>query len=657
MLTSEATGLVLKAARGAIKLSRRIDLVRAEQEAVGEPLALPVPPVGLAPTQPQMRSALRRLLQETEREDPDPIADDREAIVEVVEVNPDNALLFEFMQKCLPEQALARVLDMNGELMKKLRELRPDWAGDPDLVVSCCYVGSGRDERRNSYAWRLGLTVVDTVADLGADNVALFVRDPGLQSMAAGILKRFGDANVDRVDSAGAVVRAALGATLNGALAAGAAPGVDVPVIDALLDALVTVRSSLPEAERDRFVIGLLEGRGYLLLVSSLLEKASGLLGVEETVNFKTVAATLLQDVAGIVRQQPSFERFFQDHWGDLLRAGFASIEQHGPVLLRGASPLLKDVLTGVAANLARSPNNKLISPDILVSIVDTAVAAAAAHPEQVDRIVGPDWLGALVSSVSTTLAHNGIRAAFTRQGVDRLIRDTLGTFAANPDLVIENPGLARDLLRGVLTSLSTVDTFAAEALASAAVGSALQVMAGHPEVLRFKYAEQVASLAGKIGALVEERQLTGVQGADLLSSLTAVLAENPALFLELEKNLTAFVVDAVLSAHRKSGGLLSGARLIETIEAVVRALAATGKAALKNHPAAELVTRLEAVILAGLDRAEKEIGNRISQGDLPEVVGRLVRAWARGEIGAVDPDNDNFRRLFAGLIDQHAAS
>jgi hypothetical protein len=100
----------------------------------------------------------------------------------------------------------------------------------------------------------------------------------------------------------------------------------------------------------------------------------------------------------------------------------------------------------------------------------------------------------------------------------------------------------------------------------------------------------------------------------------------------------------------------LAGTRLAEVTSGVVDALAKSGKAALKNHEPAVLALQLEEVLMAALKRAEKEIGNRISLSNLPDLFHKLVLAWAKGKIATIDPENDNFRRLFAELSELAAA-
>jgi hypothetical protein len=650
MLSAEAAGLVLKTAKGLIKLTKRIDLMLAEQEAVESPLLLPLPELQMAPVPPQMRQALENLLKETRSEDPDPLGGDRAKIRSALD-NDETDLFFGFMERYLPEQALGRVFNLNSDFMTALRNAFPDWADDPDLRMAAFYVSAGRDYRNKGYTWRIALTVVDVVSEFGAENMALFTRDEQIQSIAGAILKRFGEADLQTTDATGELLRAALSATLNGVLDARDAFEIGDQWVEALVGSLAEAREAVPEGERNNFLLGLLQGKGYPVLVCTVLETAADRFNDDDTEDFKDVAAGFLKEVAGIIQQKPTFEDFFEDHWGDLLRAGLKSVAQHGPSLLKGESPLLSKVLVSVASNLATRPDNKLLSSDVLYGIVDAVVAAVAANPDLVDDTIDEEWLAALVNSITSTVAETNIRSTFTKNGLESLVKDTLDTFAKRPELIINKPGLARELLQGILTSLSRVNTFAAEELASAAVSGALTTFSEHPELIRFQYAELVASFAGKIGNFVEERHLTKVQGVDILQAVTESLEKNPALFLDIETRLAGWSVDAVVKAAQSSGtGLLVGATLTNVLQEILTALAKSGLAALDNHPAETLAKQLENLLNAGLARAEKELGNRIGVSSLPSVMGGLVVAWSRGEIAEIDPEDENFQNLFEEL-------
>jgi hypothetical protein len=660
MIAPEAAALALEIAKGIIKLTKRIDVVLAEKEAVEGPLALPVPPVGLAPGKVRMRQVLRDLLEDTADRDPDPLAPDRAAIADEIAAGAgsDKATLFAFVAQYAPRVAHERQLDLNASFMVALEAARPDMARDPDLAIAAFYVSSGRDVRNKSYTWRIALTVVDVLAEFGGENAALFTRDERIQGIVGAVLQRFGEADVDKTDSTRELLHTALGATLNGALDARQYLGIENDWLETVLDALIKARDSVPKAQQTDFLLGLVRGRGYPLLVGSLLEVAAGRINDDEIVNFKDLAADFMLRVAGIVKQQEDFRGFFEEHWGDLLRAGLLAAEKNGPALL-GDEKLLGTILERVAGDLAKHPNNRLLSTEALFGIVNSVAAAAAASPDEIAALLGPNkrWLSALIGSVTGTVADEGVRATFTEQGVAALFQDTFAVFAEQPELLVKDNELAGALVGGVLKELREVEAFGAQELAAAAVGGALSGLAANPGVLEFEYSELVASFAGKVGTLVTEKKLTGVQGRDILGAVTASFAENPQLFLDLELKLAEATVGAVTNAAKdQPAALVAGITLTGIVSEVISALGRSGRAALKNHPAEELVTQLEAVVAAGLRRAETELGHRIGLPAVPDTIGMLVEAWAQGKVAQLDPDNANFQKLFSELAERAAA-
>ena len=658
MLSTEAAGLAIKIAKGLIKVTSRIDVILAEKEAVKGPLALPIAEVGLSPTQPRMRRALRRLLSDTDGAEPDPLGTDRDEILDTVENHPEKrALLFEFMQRYLPEQALGRQLDLNSDFLTALREARPDLASDPDLRITAFYISSGEDHRNKDYSWRIALTVVDVLAEFGSENMSLFTRNEEIQSVAGSVLQRFAKADVQETDSTQDLLRAALSATLNGALDARAGYGARNPWIDSVLDALLVSRETLPAEQQENYVAGLLRGNGYPLLVATVLDMGAGELDDDNAGSFKKVAVDVLGEVAGIVRQKPGFERFFNDHWGDILRAGVVSVQHRGPALLNNDPQLLSRILIAVVNDLSTRPNSKLLPDEIIVAIVDATIGSVAVDPALIDDALDKPWLMTFISSVVASTANKGIRGSFTRKGLETMVKNTLGTFADHPELIIGNPGLAGDLLQGVLKPLSSSGALVAEDLASAAIDGALQAIARHPALIDFKYPRLLADLTVSMASRVQNRQITRGQASDILRGLGVSIASNPALFLDTEKRLAGWVVEAVMKvADKHENKLLDGETLVSVVEQVMVAQARSATAALKNHAAESLVDQLSDVLLAGLVRVEAELGNRMSLTAVPLVLGRLIVAWNKGEIATVDPDNDNFRRLFSELADQVAA-
>lgn len=368
MLTSEAASTIIAIATGAVKITRRIDQILAEKEAVQQPIAMPVPNVALGPTPNQMKSGLTKLLAQPFSKGADPLGSDRTKIENLLAGNPTGPLMFPFVKEYLPTLAIQRTLNLNGAFVTAIKQSRPGWADDPDLLTTAFYVGAGADFRSQSYTWRLAMAVVEVLAEFGVENTALFTRDKRVQAVAGAVLQRFASSDLSEIDSTSSLLRTVLKSTLNGVLDSKKSLGIDNVWVNALLDAVVTARASV--ADPDNFVIGLFQGRGYPQLVAGLMDQASAVFAADQANAFKQTAATFLTDIGAILKTQPSFKSFFNDHWGDIVQAGLASVAQHGPQLLGGKSPLLGKVLSAVAGTLSQQPASKLLSKQTLIAIV-----------------------------------------------------------------------------------------------------------------------------------------------------------------------------------------------------------------------------------------------------------------------------------------------
>ena len=660
MLTTEAAGLVIAIVRGLIKLNNRVDLVLAEKVAVESALPLIQPAMILTPPSEVTIPALQKLLLESSPDDPySAIQPDREAI----RIAVDNALggeqnddiLLEFMRKHLPAQALGETIDLNGAVIQAIEKSRPEWdMNDTDIRIAAFSISPGKDSRQKGYPWRLALTVADVLAEVGAETPGLFTRDLKTQGIVKAILQRFADADLQTADSGSGVLRAALSATLNGALDARMHYDIKEEWLDALLDALQAGRKAANDS--DEFLIGLVQGRGYPLLVGALFEETATRLADEDAKVFEVIAADVLQVAADHFKRRTNFGGYLKEHWGELLRATLGSLVDHGRELMHDQTPLVQEVVVKVLAQLAATPNHKFLTEDMLTGVVDAAVGAVAAKPEFLERI-DDEWLKTLVRSVTITVAGQGIRDTFSRDGLTRIVSETLTTFADHPELIIDHPGLGQELVKGVLTKLSGLDRFNAESLANAAVGSALDVLAHQPRLVDSNYPGLVASLAGKIAGLVKERSLTGIQASELLWAMAESVAENEKLFLEGQAKLAEIIVDTVLAASNgENGRLIAGMALVDTVQQITEAIAAHGQTALVRHPLNKLGEPLIEVLEAGLARAQDQLGSQLGTSAVPSVLGALVAAWARGETAVIDPEDPDFQKLFMELALRAAA-
>ncbi|MFQ5787587.1 MAG: hypothetical protein ACE5H1_06350, partial [Thermodesulfobacteriota bacterium] len=101
---------------------------------------------------------------------------------------------------------------------------------------------------------------------------------------------------------------------------------------------------------------------------------------------------------------------------------------------------------------------------------------------------------------------------------------------------------------------------------------------------------------------------------------------------------------------------LLAGATLAGVIHQLLGNVAIHGKTMIDGRSIETLLEKLVEVLTAGINRAEKELGTRIDIPSLPKVLSDLVTAWARGDITNIDPEDSNFKKLFAELSERAAA-
>ena len=245
MLTSEAVSLSINVATGLVKLADRTDRVIAEKEAVEGNLALPMPAVNAGPGAIKMKKDLAARLENTKDQAPDPLGSDRAKLRAALASNPSAKTLADWYGKLWPDRVNQPSLRPDEEFFKELQKVRPDWnLRDPDTRLAAYYVASGQDSREKGYSWRLALTVVDVLAEFGAENTALFVRDKKLQAVVGAVLKNFAEPDLATLDSLDGLLRHAVAASLNGALDATGAIEGDNEWLDAVFGALSDARKA-----------------------------------------------------------------------------------------------------------------------------------------------------------------------------------------------------------------------------------------------------------------------------------------------------------------------------------------------------------------------------------------------------------------------------
>jgi hypothetical protein len=678
MIPPGSAELVLAVAKGLIKFSGHLDRLLAEKVAVQSPLPLKLPVVDFSPGPAVVKPRLRAYLQDTSPENPGPLGQDlRKQLADLMsETSPDLAAMRRFFALAYPDDILndgttvqpdASFLQYLRDTLPGLRETLPAGADSTDpekqanyraaVLAAAFYVDPGADARQLGYPVRVGLLVVDVLAEFGAENTQLFVRDEGVRSLVKAVLERFAKPDLESFDTWSPFLRHVLSATLNGALDARQAWAGSNPWLEATLQALADAREAAG-AGGDDYLLGLLEGEGYSLFLSQALVQAAGVLDDEHAPIFQQIAAEVLRAAAPLVQAKPkTFGAFFNEHWTDLLHAALVALDKHGNALLAGQSPLLQQVLLASIKTLADTPGTKLLTRDTLFHLTDAALGAIATHPDLWKNGIDEEWLSQLVQSVLKTIGNQGIVSTFSLDGLESILRDASARFAEHPEWIVKDPGLFQVVVGGILKQLSAVGAFEAKTLADAAVQGALNGIAAHPEFIGTDFQKVVADFAGQLAALVARKSLTALQASDIIEAAADAALLNPELFASASKKLAGLITDAVLRAgEQKQPALIAGATFVAIVQQQLVVFARRGRDAADDSAIGKLEDQLVQVLSAGLARAEKELGRRLTLQTLPATLAALTSAWLRGEVAAFDPENPLFKELFAQLAERASA-
>lgn len=647
MISTDAASLAISLAKGLIKLGGRIDVLLAEKTAVTSAFAIPVPAVAAGPSMAVIRKELKAYLEETSDDLPDPLGSDRKRLAKLLDQTPLPDAAGDFYLRLFPSKAAPALIDPDELYVKELRARMPalDWSDD-DTLKAAFFLASGRDERQLGYSLRLGLLVVDVLAEFGAENTALFTRDPRASAAVHAILERLAKPDLESFSEWSPLLRHVLSSTLNGLLDSRGLVGEHNPWLDGLLLALAQARE---EAEGgDDFLVGLLQGRGYQLLVSHGLSIAAEKLEEGDAPVFRQIAADLLLAAAPLVHDnKKGFADFFNEHWSDLLRAGLQSVEKHGSVLLAEEDPLLKEVLLGLVHELASTSNAQWMTPDMIFHLADSAIGIVASHSDLWKPALREPWLVELVSAAADTIGAQGIRRSFSKPGLEAIYTHLLAHFAAHPELLVTKPGLKFDLVSGILKAVSAAGPLNAQTLASAAIATALHALGQRPALIDSHYGGLIAEICELLAEWVEEKSLTGIEASDLVAVVSTAMLQNPILFVEAEANLAAAVIQAVHDgAGASKTGLFLSATLIDTVRALLTVLALHGADWAKGKTLKALTASLTGLVTESLDRASEEIGRGLSIPQLPQLLGGLTAALVQGKISTVDSDDAQFQLL-----------
>ncbi|OPY85858.1 MAG: hypothetical protein A4E65_00027 [Syntrophorhabdus sp. PtaU1.Bin153] len=656
MITANAA-MALSIARGLIKLSGRTDRLLAEKEAVTSELILKMPSFDAGPSTIVMVRELRKYLEDTKNDSPDPLGKIRQGIEnELGQETPDSTKITQWFTFLFPEKAMFPVLDPDSEYIKNLKENYPELnLSDKDTLAAAFYIGPGKDQRQIGYGWRMALLVVDVMAEFGAENTALFTRDEVLRSIIQAVLVRFSKPDLESYDSWSPFLRHALTVTLNGVLDARQAYQSDDPWLNAILNALARAREKAKDG--DNYVLGLMQGKGYHALISEGLSVAATTLDSACAGGFEKVVAHILKEAAPLVSKSRDFHDFFQDHWGNLVRAGLTSLEKYGPDMLKDESPALRDTLLAIVKELSRTTDAQFLSPDVLLKITDAALGAVSIYPDLVLHDVEQEWLKKLFRSALETIGNQSIRSTFSKKGLEIIISNVAGTMAENPELIIKEPGLFQSLAGGILKAVKDLNNFDAHSIATAATTASLDVLARNPSLLGTRYPYFVADCAERLAELVASKKIQRIQAADIITVASQAVVLNPILFNQTQERLVGEVVRIVVEAAQKDDKkMIAGAALVEVVRYMLDAVASHGAALIDSGFFAQFLDKAAKILDAGLVLGGERLGRNLSLPSLPIMLSGLIAAQLKGDIAAVDLKDPQFVEVFDGLIERLTA-
>lgn len=641
MLTSGALDLVMSVASGVVKLAGRLDLLKAEKAAVTGPLVIPRPDIQFDDlTAREKLERLDKYLKSTGDLNPHPLGSELAKLRAVVHNKGPGDDVQALFARIFPELNSISTIDPNAEFISGLRARLPALnLDDPEARLAAFYVMSGEDRREIGYVTRTAFLVADVVAELGVENAARFIRHEPTRHFAKRIVGKFAQPDLESFTAWSPLLRHALSIALDGLLENRDTLG-GAPWLDAVLSAVIAARDD-PAAGED-FVTGLVNGQGYRLLFSKGLLLSTERLAPDGAELYGAVVADVLRNAAAVVKgNSGNFRTFFNDHWGELLRATLSSVEKHGLEVLQGADPLAREVTVSLIKDLSGRSNLTALSRETVFRLAEAALGAAVRNRSLLAGAQGAQWLKQFIDTGLSVLDDRGLTERLTRESVEQIVLQALGALAKHPQLLGVKPGAQIDRAGKILRSVAAAGALNGKTLAGATVSGLLEQLGRRPQLASTRFGDIVVAFSKTATELIMSGTLTGEQAADLMRTTQDAVQRNPALFERFDDELASIVVGGVLGGVRSGNAtLVGGATLVAVIDQTLLTVAQRGALLLeKVATKADLEAIVTKTVAAGVRRAEAELGRSMDAGRLPFVLAGLVAAIARGELSQLQLD------------------
>ena len=655
MILPGNASLILSVAQQLIKLGRRVDNLFAERTATQSAIILKMPAVLLVDLEGQM-TMVRATLKNTAALQPDPFGSDRPSLNTEVNPGPPTLAFGPLFKKYFPDTGL--LVDPDADFLAELKNAFPglDWK-DPAVRVAAFALTPGPDGRQLGYNARLALTVADTLLEFGAEHTALVVRDAKLRALVQTVLQRLAQPDWGAFDQWSPLLQTALKATLNAALDVGEKLPGENPWLAGLLDALAQARASA--AKPDDFLLGLLEGKGVRLLLAKGVLVAGDKLSDAQSDAFKLIAADVLRATVPFIENaaSPDLGQFFNDHWGDLLRAGLSSLDRHGDLLLDQTNPLLAKTLKALVLQLSTTPNARFLTHETLFRLADTAIAIVADNPAELAGLETKPWLRDLLAAAAKTARQLTVEKLFTPAAAEALVLDAIAVLAKNPGLIVAQKGLPLALATDIFTAVSQLKRLDARTVGETALRAALAAIAADPALAAGKFGPAIAAVTTQLAGWIGQKKITADQAAALAMAAINATARNPKIFAELQKNIAGAVLTAVQQTLPNTPVTPWASRmLVQLARETLFAVARSGSAVATKQTAVQFQKLLTDVLDSGLKLAAAELGQSVDLNGIPLVVAGLVERALHGDLTVFDPASPEFSVAFKALAATVAA-
>ena len=636
--------VILSAAQQLIKLGKRLDALSAERAAVGSDLVLRMPAVAL-PNLNRQCDLLKENLDQTEGRDPDPFGTDRAELRRQLALDQPEAEFGTLFAKYFPDEK-GSVFNPDVAYLNSLQRAYPgeNWR-DPALRIAALAIAAGKGPNQTSYFARVSLAVADTILEFGAENTSLFVRDEKMQGVLHTVLERFAEPDWASFDKWNPLLQTALRVTLNSALDVGQQLPAKNPWLDTVLDLLVKTRAEAKQPEE--FLLGLLQGKGVPLLLSQGLLVAADRLDDDHVSKFTPIAADLLKAVATHVADttKPDIVHFFQDHWGDLLRAGLTSLDKHGDVILDSTDSILNTTLHALVGQLAETPDAKFFTNETLHDLADTVIGVVAAHPDQIPGLENKKWLKDLISAAANTAKQLTSKRLFTAEAADALLRDAIGVVGKNPGLLVKGNGLPVTIVSSVFEAVSVLPKLDARMIGETAARSALTAIANDASLAEKELGPVVTEVAKTLASYVGAGKFTTEQAKGLASAAIDAIARNPQIYAGAQEGIAKAVISAVEAAF--SGKAELSRLLVQTANQTLAAVGRNGADVTSQEPLDKFEKLLTTILSGGLAAAEAQIGVTTDLDGIPAILGGIVAKAMKGDLKLSDLDSDKLKEAF----------